>query len=315
MRPRTGLFAGAMLLLTVTAAGWAAGRATAEAHADEASPERAHAGYSESDPRQPAREASSGTAIQSSLPAGAADAEARLAASPRHAEWATIRSGEDSLRMWVVYPERSDNAPVVLVVHEIFGVSAWIRAVADQLAADGFIAIVPDLLTMKGITRDAAGDSDAGEARSAIQSLVRADVDRHLLAVAEYGMKLPAARPVYGIVGFCWGGATSFAHAIASPRLGASVVYYGGSPATEQLSSIRAPVLGLYGGADQRVNATIPAAEAAMKAMNRTYEPHIFDGAGHGFLRAQDGNEGRNLAATREAWPLTVQWFRRHLGA
>lgn len=253
--------------------------------------------------------------VQQQLPAGAAEANARLAASPRHGEWAVIRSGSDSIRAWVVYPQRSDRAPVVLVVHEIFGLSNWIRAVADQLAADGFIAIAPDLLTMKNIPMAPDGESNADAARAAIGSLDRADVHRFLRATADWGMKLRAATPKYGIVGFCWGGATSFAHAVASPSLGASVVYYGSSPNAAELGSVRAPVLGLYGGNDARVNASIPPADSAMKALGKTYEHHIFDGAGHGFLRAQEGQNGANLEASRNAWPLTIAWFRQHLGA
>jgi carboxymethylenebutenolidase len=213
-----------------------------------------------------------------------------------------------------VYPERADNAPVVVVIHEIFGLSNWIRAVGDQLAADGFIAIAPDLLTMKGVPFGPDGESDATVARTEIRTLDPATYNRYLTAVAEYGMALPAASDRYGVVGFCWGGAASFEHAIAAPGLGAAVVYYGTSPATASLSPIQAPVLGLYGGEDQRVNATIADAEAAMQSMGRTYEPHIFEGAGHGFLRAQSGQEGANMAATREAWPLTVEWFRQNLG-
>jgi carboxymethylenebutenolidase len=253
-------------------------------------------------------------AVQQGLPAGAEEAAARLAASPRHGEWAVIRSGEDSVRAWVVYPERSEKAPVVIVIHEIFGLSNWVRAVADQLAADGFIAIAPDLLTMKNVPMTEAGEPSGEAARTAIQTLERPVVDRYLSAVADWGMKLPAALPSYGVVGFCWGGSSSFAHAAAAPELKAAVVYYGSSPAAEQLASIRAPVLGLYGGADARVNATIPAADSAMKAMGKPYAPHLFENAGHGFLRQQDGRDGANMAATRQAWPLTVQFFREHLG-
>jgi len=285
---------GGALVVTLTAAAFAVGRATRKAEAA-LSPQ--------------------GGSAQAGLPAGANDALDRLSRSPRHGEWVTVKSGQDSIRAWVVYPERSDNAPVVLVVHEIFGLSAWVRAVADQLAADGFIAIAPDLLTMKDVARDANGDTDPNAGRAAIGSLQRADIDRHLAAVAEYGMNLPAAKKTYGIVGFCWGGTTSFAHAVASASLGASVVYYGSAPVTESLTSVRAPILGLYGGADQRVNATIPEAQAKLKELGRTFEPHIFDRAGHGFLRAQEGNEGANMEATKQAWPLTVNWFRRYLGA
>ncbi len=261
----------------------------------------------------PHGDAHAATAQQSSLPAGAADANARLQASPRHGEWVMIRTGADSVRAWVVYPERAERAPVVLVVHEIFGLSNWIRAVADQVAADGFIAIAPDLLTMKDVPRAADGESDASAARAVIGQLRTEDVHRQLQAVAEWGMQLPAARPAYGIVGYCWGGSASFAHAVASPGLGAAVVYYGTSPDAGSLGSVRAPVLGLYGADDARVNATIAPADEAMKRLGKTYEHHIFEGAGHGFLRAQDQREGANLEASRRAWPLTIQWFRTHL--
>ncbi|MDQ3557223.1 MAG: dienelactone hydrolase family protein, partial [Gemmatimonadota bacterium] len=132
---------------------------------------------------------------------------------------------------------------------------------------------------------------------------------------ARYGMALPAALPRYGIVGFCWGGAASFQHAAHAPSLGASVVFYGTSPAVESLASVQAPVLGLYGENDARVNATIAPADSALRARGRTFRAEIYPGAGHGFLRAQDGQEGANLAAARAAWPRTVAWLRTHLRA
>lgn len=256
----------------------------------------------------------SATTQEATLPPDAEGANARIADSPRHGEWVMVPVGSDSIRSWVVYPERSDPAPVVLVVHEIYGLSNWVRAVADQVAAEGFIAIAPDLLTMKNPPLSPDGEVEAQAARSMIRELERSDVDRWLSGVAEWGMGLPAAVARYGIVGYCWGGGTSFAHAVAAPGLSAAVVYYGGSPATESLSAIEAPVLGLYGGNDARVNATIPPADSAMRAMGKTYEVHIFDGAGHGFLRQQSGQDGANMAATRQAWPLTIGWFRTHLG-
>jgi carboxymethylenebutenolidase len=257
--------------------------------------------------------ATSSVQQQGGLPAGAPDAVARLSASPRHGEWAVVKSGQDSIRAWVVYPERRDKAPVVIVIHEIFGLSNWIRAVADQLAADGFIAIAPDLLTMKNVPMTDAGEPNGDTARAVIRTLQPADYNRYLSAVAEYGMKLPAALPRYGVVGYCWGGSASFNHAVAAPGLGAAVVYYGTSPDAATLGAVKAPVLGLYGGNDARVNATIAPADSAMKALGKSYEHHTFEGAGHGFLRQQDGLNGANLAATREAWPLTVRFFRRHL--
>jgi carboxymethylenebutenolidase len=258
--------------------------------------------------------ASGSARAQTAIPAGAAEVRARLDASPRHGEWAMVSAGSgDSVRAWIVYPERRDRAPVVLVVHEIFGVSAWIRGVADQLAADGFIAIAPDLLSGKGIPVAPDGDPVRDSAVAAVRALGQAEVQRRLDAVARYGMALPAALPRYGIVGFCWGGAVSFAHAAHAPGLGASVVYYGASPAAETLANVRAPVLGLYGENDARVNATIPRADSTLRALGRTYQHQLFAGAGHGFLRQQDGQNGANLEAARAAWPRTVQWFRRHL--
>lgn len=245
---------------------------------------------------------------------GAAEAPAQLTASPRHGEWVMVSTGPgDSVRAWVVYPERTTKAPVVIVVHEIFGLSPWIRSVADQLAADGFLAVAPDFLTMKNVP-GSPENPDGQAARAAIQTLNMDDVHRQISAVAQYAMRLPAAAPRYGIVGFCWGGAVSFEHAVRSPSLGASVVYYGTSPQPARLASVRAPVLGLYGSDDARVNATVPAADSAMKALGKTYRPIFYEGAGHGFLRQQDGREGKNLAAARAAWPETIAWFRTHLG-
>jgi carboxymethylenebutenolidase len=250
------------------------------------------------------------------LPAGALDVAARLARSPRHGEWVMIRTGpSDSVKAWVVYPQRSTKAPVVVVVHEIYGLSTWVRGVADQLAADGYIAIAPDLLTGKATPMPGSDTLTQQAASAAIRTLSGSDVQRQLAAVGQYGMSLPAAEQRYGTVGFCWGGGTSFMHAVLSPdRLGASVVYYGTSPADSLLARVKVPVLGLYGGEDARVDATVPPAQAAMRALGKTFEPHTFAGAGHGFLRQQDGQNGANLAASRQAWPLTIAFFRTNLG-
>jgi carboxymethylenebutenolidase len=227
-----------------------------------------------------------------------------------------IRTGpSDSVKAWVVYPERSTKAPVVVVVHEIYGLSTWVRGVADQLAADGFIALAPDLLTGKAASAPGGDTLTQAAASAAIRTLSTADVQRQLAAVGQYGMSLPAAEKEYGVVGFCWGGSTSFMHAVASPPgLGASVVYYGTSPADSLLPRVKVPVLGLYGGDDARVDATIAPAETAMRSLGKSYEPHTFAGAGHGFLRQQDGKDGANLSASRRAWPLTLAFFRTHLG-
>jgi len=185
--------------------------------------------------------------------------------------------------------------------------------VADQFAAEGFLAIAPDLLTMApGLrTADTLATQDA---ISAIRSLNPDAIQRQLDAVAAYAMNLPSALPRYGIVGFCWGGGISFAHAAHAPSLGASVVYYGVSPSREQLRLVRAPVLGLYGGSDARVDATIPRADSVLLPMGRTYVHNVYDSAGHAFLRQQTGMSGANQTAARKAWPATIAWFRKYLG-
>jgi carboxymethylenebutenolidase len=250
-----------------------------------------------------------------SLPADADRVATRLSSSPRHGEWVMVKTPQgDSVKSWIVYPQRRDLAPVVIVIHEIYGLSSWVRGVADQLAADGFIAIAPDLLTMSPVPRTA--DTVATQdATAAIRTLNPEQLQREIDAVASYGMSLPSAQKRYGIVGFCWGGGVSFLHATHSASLGASVVYYGVTPPAAQLHAARAPVLGLYAGSDARVNATIPLADSVLLPLGRTYMHKIYAGAGHGFLRQQSGMSGANTAATKQAWPATVAWFRKYLGS
>ena len=247
------------------------------------------------------------------LPAGGAEVEARLATSTRHAEWAMVPVGEnDSVRVWIVYPERSTKAPVVIVVHEIFGLSTWIRGVADQAAADGFVAVAPDFLT--GYTGAFHPDSlPVDSARALIRRLDANQIQTRIDAVARWAMSLPAAASRYGIVGFCWGGSVVFNHAVHAPTLGAGVAFYGAAPEAARLATVRAPILGLYGENDARVNATIAPTDSAMRVLGKTYQAQIFPGAGHGFLRAQEAASGANLEATRHAWPATLAWFRRYL--
>jgi carboxymethylenebutenolidase len=265
------------------------------------------------------RNAAPDSGQQTALPPSEAEAMARLAASPRHGEWVTIQLGRnpttgvsDSTRVWLVFPERPDRAPVVVVIHEIFGLTPWVRAVADQFAADGFIAIAPDFITMKSVPGNPVDGPERGLAGAAIQSLSADEVNRQIDAAAKYAMALPAATQKYGVVGYCWGGTASFGHAVHSPGLGAAVVYYGTSPAPSAVAGIRAPVLGLYAANDARVNRTIPPVDSAMKALGRVFTQHTFEGAGHGFLR--QANAG-NVEASRKAWPLTIQFLRTHLEA
>ncbi len=253
---------------------------------------------------------------RSLLPPSEAQAVAALESSPRHGEWVDIDlpGSEQPLRTWVVYPERADPAPAVLVIQEIYGMTDWIRGVADQLAADGFIAIAPDLLSGKG---PGGGGTESAGSRDAVVALVRAltpeETVSRLNAVREYALGLPAASGTIAAIGFCWGGGTSFAYAVAQPGLDAAVVYYGTSPSdTDAYAQINAAVLGLYGGDDARVNATIKTAEGEMARLGKTYEPNLYEGAGHGFLRAQEARDGANMMATEQAWPRTVEFLRQH---
>ena len=272
-----------------------------------------HAGHGAA-PGQAAATAAPGRTGSDALPAGEEQAKAALDKSPRHGEWADVPvPGGGTIRSWVVYPERKDKAPVVIVIQEIFGLTDWIRAVADQLARDGFIAIAPDLLTGKG---PQGGNTDAFASRddvvAAVRGLTPDEVTSRLNAVRAYAVKLPAASGRSATVGFCWGGSTSFRYASVQPALDAAVVYYGGSPDASALASIGAPVLGLYGADDARVNATIEPAAAEMKKLGKTYETEIYPGAGHGFLRAQSGRDGANMKATEQAWPRMLAFLRQH---
>jgi carboxymethylenebutenolidase len=251
------------------------------------------------------------------LPPSEATAKAALDASPRHGEYVDVKNpaGGTPIRTFVVYPERKDNAGVVIVIHEIYGLSDWIRSVADALAREGFIAVAPDLISGLG---PGGGGTESAASRDDVVKLVRGispeDANARLDAVRAWAIALPAASGRTATIGFCWGGARSFGYAAAQPALDAAVVYYGTSPETAELAKVRARVLGLYGGDDARVNATIPAAETEMKRLGKVYEPNVYEGAGHGFLRQQDGKEGANLRATEQAWPRTVAFLKERLG-
>jgi len=252
----------------------------------------------------------------SSLPASAETAKAALDNSPRHGEYIDVKmpGGGPAIRTWISYPERKDKAGVVIVIQEVFGLTDWLRAVADQLAKEGFIAVAPDMVSGLG---PGGGGTESVPSRDDVVALTRGispeEANKRLDAVRDWAIKLPAANGKSATVGFCWGGGRSFAYAGAQPGLDGAVVYYGASPDAPILGAIKAPVQGHYGGDDERVNATIAPAEAEMKKLGKTYEPHIYEGAGHGFLRDQSARDGANMKATREAWPLTVKFLKERL--
>jgi carboxymethylenebutenolidase len=204
-------------------------------------------------------------------------AKARLDASPRHREYVALKHGSRTVQAYVVYPEVSAKAPVVILIHEIFGLSDWAKEMADELAAQGFIVIAPDLLS--GFGPNGGGSSEFASQDATVKAvsaldpdLVTADLD----AAADYGKHLPAANGKIATVGFCWGGGKSFAFATHRKDLSAAFVFYGPGPA--DVSAITAPVYGFYAGNDARIGATLPATVAAMKAAGKTFEPVTYDG-------------------------------------
>ncbi len=268
------------------------------------------------------------------LPASANAAAARLAASPRHGEWVKIPWGDgksDSLMAWVVYPVTDrTHSPVVVIVHEIFGLSTWIRAVADQAAAEGFIAIAPDLNSrVRGgpSTDELSPDSAA----KIIRNVPNADKNAGVTAAARYATSLPSAEQRYAVIGFCWGGSTTWGYAINRGIAGYSggVAFYG-TPYTsgrdvivDSLKKIDKPVMLLSGSKDPRIGALMPSIDSLMHALGKDYFGRNYEGAIHGFMRAQDDpvqptpnpeQQQANLAAAEDAWPRTVAFLKKQLG-
>jgi carboxymethylenebutenolidase len=247
------------------------------------------------------------SATAAAVPACAQDwAKARLEESPRHLEWVKVKRGDRVVNSFLAYPETKDKATAVVVIHEIFGLTDWVRSVADQLAEAGYIAIAPDLLS--GMAPGGGGTNEFGggdAVRSAIGSLPPDQITADLNAVVDYVSKLPASNGKVAVAGFCWGGRQAFRFATNNDAIKAAFVFYGNGPdSAEDIARISSPVYGFYGGNDERVNATIPQSTELTKKAGKKYEPVIYEGAGHGFMRAgeaPDANEA-NKKARAEAW-------------
>jgi carboxymethylenebutenolidase len=229
----------------------------------------------------------------------------RLEKSPRHHEWVDVKSGERTVHCFVAFPEVKGKAPAVLVIHENKGLNDWARAVSDEFAEAGCIAIAPDLLTGAGPgngNTDTFPSSDA--ATQAIYKLDAAQVTADLNAVADHAMKLEACNGKLSVAGFCWGGGQSFSFATARKGLKAAFVFYGSAPKDEALAKIECPVYGFYGESDSRITATVAATAETMKKLGKTFEPVTYDGAGHGFMRAGEAPDASeaNKHARDEAW-------------
>jgi carboxymethylenebutenolidase len=237
-------------------------------------------------------------------------ASARLEKSPRHGEWVDIDSaGGRKLHTWVVYPQVDHPATVVLVIHENRGLTDWVRALADQLAEAGYIAVAPDLLS--GTAPGGGGTAEYGaeaKAINAIYKLPPRQVTADLDAAFQYAKGLSAGSKTVAVAGFCWGGGQSFEYATHNPKVAAAFVFYGTAPPDDDLKKIEAPVYGFYGSKDFRISGKVPDVEKRMKALGKTYEPVIYQGAGHAFMRlgemTTDATDA-NRKARDEAW---VRW-------
>jgi carboxymethylenebutenolidase len=231
-------------------------------------------------------------------------AKVRLEKSPRHQEWVKVQYDKRAVDSFLVFPEVADKAPAVVVIHEIFGLSDWVRSLTDELAEAGYIAIAPDLLSGSG--PGGGGTESLGEgARRSISSLPPDQITADLNAVVDFVSKLPACNGKVAVCGFCWGGREAFRFATNNDKILASFVFYGNGPEDEAaIARITAPVYGFYGGNDARVNATIPKSEELMQAAGKLYKPVIYAGAGHGFMRAGEAPDAspENQRGRAEAW-------------
>ena len=234
----------------------------------------------------------------------------QLEASPRHGEWVKVTTADKRVvNTFVVYPEVKEPATAIIVIHEIFGLTDWIRLVADRLAADGFVAICPDLLSGMGPDGGGTESFNSGDdVRRTIRELSPAQVTSDLDAIQKYARDLPSTNEKVAVSGFCWGGGQTFSYAVHSDTIAAGFVFYGRAVPIEDVPKISAPVYGFYGESDNRINATIDATKAAADAANVTYAPVIYEGVGHAFLRrgmAEDANDAQK-AATKAAWERWV---------
>jgi len=232
-------------------------------------------------------------------------AKQRLAKSPRHQEWVKIKVGNREVNSFVVYPEINKKATAVVVIHEIFGMSDWVQQLTDELAEAGYIAIAPDLLSGMGPKGGGTSDFDGNSVRQAIGALPPDQITADLNAVADYVSKLPGANGKVAVTGYCWGGSQSWRFATNRASLKAAFVFYGSAPTTPPpnpapdktaLARIGAPVYGFYGENDMRINATLTATSDAIKELKKTFDPVIYAGAGHGFMRSGEPNNPEPVA-------------------
>lgn len=231
---------------------------------------------------------------------------AQLEKSPRHHEWVEVKYGNRTVHCFVAFPESPVNTPAVVVIHENRGLTDWVRSFTDQLAAEGYLAIAPDLLSEFSEDKKRTSDfANSDDARTALSQLKPEQVSADLAAVQAYIVKAPSCNGKTAIIGFCWGGGQCFRAATNIPSIQAALVFYGGAPeSAEEAARIKAPVYGFYAENDQRINAGIPKIESLMKEANKPFAYEIYKGAGHAFMRIGDDPAGsaENKQARADSW-------------
>lgn len=240
-------------------------------------------------------------------------AQQRLEQSPRHRQIVLLHPGGRTLQAFIAYPEASGPRPVVLVIHEIFGLSAWAQEVTDELAAAGYVAIAPDLLSGQGPNGGGTASFPNQTAISrALVTMPLAEIAADLDAAADWALRQPASNGKLYVIGFCWGGTQSFRYATHRHDLRAALVFYGTPPGRAAMAQITAPVFGFYAGNDARVSLTVPGTRTLMAQLHKHYRAVIYKGAGHGFMRAgeQPGPTPANKAARTAAWKQIVRILR-----
>lgn len=242
-------------------------------------------------------------------------AKARLEKSPRHLEFVKVKNEAREVNCFIAFPEVKEKATAVIVIHEIFGLSDWVRSVTDQFAEAGYIAIAPDLLSGSAPGGGGTAELGSGDAvRKAISGLPPEQITADLNAVMAYVAKLPACNGKVVVGGFCWGGAQTFRFATNNKEMKAGLSFYGGMPDSEEaIAKIMAPIHGFYGENDARINAAIPKTTELMKKAGKTFEPVIYDGAGHGFMRAGEAPDAspENKKARDDAWVRIKEILRK----
>lgn len=220
------------------------------------------------------------------------------------------KNGDVKLSGYLSKPVKKGKYPAILVIHENRGLNEHTRDVARRFAAEGYVALASDALSRKGGT---ASFETPEKAREAFASLNMTEVMGDLNAALAFLNSHPNVKKgKLASIGFCWGGARSFALATEANELKAAVVFYGTAPTEEQLAKVRVPVLGIYGSKDERITAKVPEVAATLKKLNKQYEYKIYEGAEHAFFN--DTNQQRyNAEAAKDAWTQTHAFLKKNL--